>query len=59
MTDGTQAVGTGSATTSSLDAAIDRAIASLEEMLAKQIQFTTDSNPLKAGDSIAKGSRLG
>ncbi len=55
----TPAVGTGSTTTSSLDGAIDRAIASLEEMLAKQIQFTTDSNPLKAGDSIAKGSRLG
>lgn len=50
---------TGSATTGSLDQTMQRAIASLEEMMAKQIQFSTDSNPLKAGDSIAKGSRLG
>jgi hypothetical protein len=46
-------------TAGSLDQTMQRAIASLEEMMAKQIQFTTDSNPLKAGDSIAKGSRLG
>lgn len=46
-------------TAGSLDETMARAIASLEEMMAKQIQFTTDSNPLKAGDSIAKGSRLG
>lgn len=51
--------GAGSATGGSLDATIERAIASLEEMMAKQIQFTVDSNPLKAGDSCAKGARLG
>jgi hypothetical protein len=51
--------GSGSATSGSLDATIEKAIASLEEMMAKQIQFTIDSNPLKAGDSVAKGSRLG
>lgn len=44
---------------SSLDAAMSAGLASMEEMMAKQIEFTTKANPLKAGDSVAKGSRMG
>jgi hypothetical protein len=44
--------------TAALDAAMDRALKSMQEMMEKQINFTTESNPLKAGDSIAKGSRV-
>lgn len=42
-----------------LDAAMQRGLASQRLMMEKQIEFTTKSNPLKAGDSIAKGSRMG
>jgi hypothetical protein len=48
----------GAGGTAGLDAAMDKALQSMQEMMEKQIKFTTESNPLKAADSIAKGSRV-
>lgn len=51
--------GATSATSGSLDQTMQAAIASLEQMMQKQLQFTIDSNPLKAGESMAKSSHVG
>lgn len=43
--------------TASFEAAMERAIASLQYIMEKQIEFTEKSNPPKAGTSMAQGSR--
>jgi hypothetical protein len=50
-TDGNQA------SNSNFEQAMERAIASLEYIMTKQIEFTERSNPPKAGTSMAQGSR--
>lgn len=49
--------GASSGSNASFEQAMERAIASLEYIMTKQIEFTERSNPPKAGTSMAQGSR--
>lgn len=49
--------GPSSGSNASFEQAMERAIASLEYIMTKQIEFTERSNPPKAGTSMAQGSR--
>lgn len=58
MADGGQGVPpAGGGSNASFEEAMDRALKSLEYIMAKQIEFTEKSNPPKAGTSMAQGSR--
>lgn len=51
--------GPASGSNANFEAVMERAIASLEYIMTKQIEFTERSNPPKAGGNMATGSRTG